>query len=60
MNLVENISLHYKQNISLSPHLTAIVLSTMTLLGSPQLIKNRIVDNSEDNILQLTINNYIQ
>ena len=44
---------HYKQNISLPPHLLAIVLSPLTLLGSPELIKNRIVDNTEDNILQL-------
>ena len=48
-----------KQNISPSAHLGAIVLSPLTLLGSPELIKNRIVDNTEDNILQLTINNYI-
>ena len=42
----------YKQNISLSPHLGAIVLSPLTLLGGPELIENRIVDNTEDNILQ--------
>ena len=54
MNLVRNISLHYNQKyFSLSPHLGAIVLSPLTLLGSPELIKNRIVDNTEDNILQL-------
>ena len=33
-------------------HLVAIVLSPLTLLGSPELIENRIVDNTEDNILQ--------
>ena len=52
MDLLENISLHYKQNIFLSAHLVAIVLSPLTLLGSPELIENRIVDNTEDNILQ--------
>ena len=60
MDLLENISLHYKQNIFLSAHLVAIVLSPLTLLGSPELIKNRIVNNTEDNILRLTIINYIQ
>ena len=61
MNLVEDISqLSITNRISLSPHLAAIVLSPLTLLGSPELIKNRIVDNTEDHILQLTISNYIQ
>ena len=53
MDLVGNISQHYKQKyFSLSAHLGAIVLSPLTLLGSPELIENRIVDNTEDNILQ--------
>ena len=40
-----------KQNISLSAHLGAIVLSPLTLLSSPELIKNRIVDNTEHDVL---------